>query len=98
MPRTWRRRGRQLEPEPQLETGLLRHVCEVRADRPLALLGEREVRPDVRRRVEDRRPVRGGLTAETEALDDPLRSVVARRHDMRVDVDEKAHTARVPAG
>ena len=41
--------------------------------------------------------MRGGLTAETEPLDDALRSIVTRRHDMRVDVDEEAHTARVPA-
>ena len=41
--------------------------------------------------------MRGGLAAETEAFDDTLRSVVTGRYDVRVNVDEEAHTTRVPA-
>ena len=48
---------RQLEAEPQLEPRLRTHPLVGLPDLQLALFTEREVRPDVRRRKEDRRPV-----------------------------------------
>src|SRR5215218_1985361 len=45
----------------------------------------------MRCREEDRRPVARGAVAEHDAVVDALRTVVTRRHDMRMDVDEEGH-------
>ena len=77
-----------------------RHLRVSRAHHLLALRGQRQRRPDVRRAVEDARPVPDGLEAEAEAgLDDRAPSSPGG-DDVRVDVDEAVHgfTLAVGAG
>ena len=95
-----RRHGRQLEAEPEVQAALAgqdgRHLRMGRPDPLLPLAGEAEVRPDVRRREEDARAVRGRRAAEIEAVLERRRAVVTRGDDVRVDVPE--HALRLARG
>ena len=83
----WRRR-RQLEAEAQLEPCLRAHALVGSANLRLPFRTEREVRPDMRRREEDRRSVRGSTVAEGEDDFDRRCAVVTGWDDVRVTVDE----------
>jgi len=83
-----RRCRRQLEAEAQLELRLRAHALIGSANLRLPFRTEREVRPDVRRREEDRRSVRGSTAAEGEAVRDRRCAVVTGWDDVRVTVDE----------
>jgi hypothetical protein len=79
---------RQLEAEAELETGPRRQLGERGANLLLPRARQRQVRPDVRCREEHARAVSGCLPAENRALRDGAGTVVARRANMRVAVDE----------
>jgi len=83
-----RRRRVQLEAEAQLEWRPFTEQLEGAAYLDLALLRQREVRPDVRRAEEDRRPRLRSEIAELEAFLDRAGTVVTRRHDVRMAIDE----------
>src|SRR5436190_22318913 len=91
------RHRRQLEPEPELERQALAELTERRADAPFAALVERRnVRTDVRCRIQDPRAVLESVTSEGQTLGHGLYAVVPGRHDVRVDVDEAGlHPATV---
>jgi hypothetical protein len=80
---------RQLEPEPQLQPCVWAHLPVGLADSYLALVSQRQMRPDMRRGEKDRRAVRSCLAAELDALAHGRSAVVTGRDDMRVAVDEE---------
>jgi len=93
-----RPRGRQLVPEPQLQGRSVAEPLEGVEDRHLPRRRQDEVRPDVRRRVEDLRSRLGGQLTEPQALGKRLGPVVARGHDVRMAVDEARSHARDRTG
>src|SRR5207253_977546 len=90
-----RRGRRELEPEPELEPCVRADALVGLPDLHLALVAEREVRPDVRRRKENSRPMLRSAFAQGEPVLDRRGSVVTRRDDMGVTVDES--TIHVPS-
>ena len=80
---------RQLEPEPQLQPCVRAHLPVSLAGGDLALVSERQVRPDMRRGEKDRRAVRSCLAAELDALAHGRSAVITGRDDMRVAVNEE---------
>ena len=89
-----RRCRRQLEAEAELEPSLPTHALVGSADLRLPFSTEREVRPHVGRREEDRRSVGCSTAAEGEAVLDRRCAVVTGWDDVRVTVDEA--TVHVP--
>jgi hypothetical protein len=77
-----RRRGRQLEAQPQLEARPGLEPLVRGQNLLLPCLSQRQMRPDVRRGEQDRGARGGGQVAELEAVRRRLRAVVARGHDV----------------
>ena len=84
-------RRRHLEPELETQVecgGFERHPHVCITNRVLASGVEPEMRPDVRRRVQDTGAAGRRLAAERQALLDRSSPVVPGRYDVRMDVDE----------
>jgi len=81
-------RRRQLETEAELEPSVRAHTLVGGADLCLALFAQGEVRPDMRRRKQDRGPVLRRAATERQSILDRRGPVVTGRDDMRVTVDE----------
>jgi len=80
---------RQFVSEPQIEAGTLPDLLERRANFLLALPCQRQMRPNVRRREQDRGPVACRAATQRNAVVHRLRPVVARGNDVTVTIDER---------
>lgn len=79
----------QLEPEPQLQACVWAHLPVGLANGYLALSSERQVRPDVRSRKQDRRAVRSRLATKLDPLANGRSAVVTGWKNVRMAVDEE---------
>src|SRR5205085_10908702 len=87
---------RQLEAEAKLERREPAELRESLANPALSIVGQRQGRRDVRRRIEQARPVFESVMSQCQALGHGLDAVVPGGHNVRVNVDETGlHPARL---